>query len=311
MIFDSFDFDFVNKFSKLKLKSLNIESLTGNIASFQSLINNQDTALNEPGKADSSDLDISIESIFIHGFLEKSHDLKAENLSFKTKDSSLRLKQLNLTNAESFFIVKNISLLNDTLIANIKSENFNFTKIPSSIGFTDFKLGTLTINKMNLNYQLLRENLNGDFDFHIQDPSVKTLNFFRTILARAFDDDFNINNRKNAYIKAKGEFKDSIAYIQELNSKSNLYSFSANGSLGVFDQKLDLLIKLKGVEHFIPLETLKLDYIIPGDLIPISVKGTIAEPKVSLALSKVVTTVEPKLLKKVQDSFMELLFNKK
>lgn len=117
------------------------------------------------------------------------------------------------------------------------------------------------------------------------------------------------------YIRIKCESIDIQSLKANLTSLKQLFNIDSNkeskkDSRTNFAQKLNLLIKLKGIEHFIPLETLKLNYIIPGDLIPISVKGTISEPKVNIALSKVVTTVEPKLLQKIQNSLIKILFNK-
>ncbi len=117
------------------------------------------------------------------------------------------------------------------------------------------------------------------------------------------------------YIRIKCESIDIQSLKANLTSLKQLFNIDSNkeskkDSRTNFAQKLNLLIKLKGIEHFIPLETLKLNYIIPGDLIPISVKGTISELNVNIALSKVVTTVEPKLLQKIQNSLIKILFNK-
>lgn len=311
LVVNSIDYPlFTNSsYIRIKCESIDIQSLKANLTSLKQLFNIDSNKESKKDSRTSFALELIVDEINVKDFLANEYILVIDEMSFESIKKSLKLNKIQLLNKDTFFEIENLILDENIASANINSKDFNFTELLSVIGF-DGKTGALSINSMNLNYDLIEQVLNGNFDFYVQQPSIRTLNFFRTILSKAFNESFNINNRKNAYLKAIGLIRENVINIKELSAKSNLASFSGNGTIGLFDQKLNLLIKLKGIEHFIPLETLKLNYIIPGDLIPISVKGTISEPKVNIALSKVVTTVEPKLLQKIQNSLIKILFNK-
>lgn len=181
----------------------------------------------------------------------------------------------------------------------IKSSIENIFK---SLKIEGFSLGKVNLSLKDFKLSLDLENIN------LKNNTIGNLK----LVVNSIDYPLFTNS---SYIRIKCESIDIQSLKANLTSLKQLFNIDSNkeskkDSRTNFDQKLNLLIKLKGIEHFIPLETLKLNYIIPGDLIPISVKGTISELNVNIALSKVVTTVEPKLLQKIQNSLIKILFNK-
>lgn len=155
-----------------------------------------------------------------------------------------------------------LNLKQDDLIALVEIPKFSFS--------------------MNLeNGKLLTDSIYGSGNIILYNGKFKLINIIKPVICKFSckdDKEIDLEDSNNFdTLTANFKIKNETIKLNDIRFKNSYANAKGKGKIS-FDSKIDFDLYLAGLDTYLPIETLKLNYLLPQGLMPVKISGSIYKP---------------------------------
>ena len=243
----------------------------------------------------------------------KAKDCNAQfDLMYSKKNTSIQNIRLNLGKTTIITNLKLIKKKDDKLfvsaIGRIEKGPINDVLACLNLHQDDLiaiaEVPKFSISTLINDGEIVMDSIAGSGDLILYNGKFKLIDIVKPIInkfARQNDEQSDLEDSKNFdKLTAHFNIKNKTVELKNIKFKNFYANAKGKGKIG-FDSKIDFDLYIAGLDNYLPIEKLKLDYLLPQGLMPVKIRGTIDKPIIFPNPIDLPNSLKPGIINKLGD----------